>query len=96
VAKGKEILPTLLDYKCHLTQKKEIDTSIYGHERKKERKKDHNLGNNFVHGEYMVVEKGRNYSLKDNCALENNLMPTMHHKNVFQPTLSQMSIDMFY
>jgi hypothetical protein len=44
----------------------------------------------------MVVEKGRNYSLKDNCALENNLMPTMHHKNVFQPTLSQMSIDMFY
>lgn len=54
------------------------------------------LGNNFVHGEYMVVEKGRNYSLKDNCALENNLMPTMHHKNVFQPTLSQMSIDMFY
>jgi hypothetical protein len=37
VAKGKEILPTLLD-KCHLTQKKEIDTSIYGHERKKERK----------------------------------------------------------
>jgi hypothetical protein len=35
----------------------------------------------------MVVEKGRNYSLKDNCALENNLMPTMHHKKVFQPTL---------
>jgi hypothetical protein len=36
VAKGKEILPTLLD-KCHLTQKKKIDTSVAMKERKKER-----------------------------------------------------------